>query len=408
MQRSLIKPVMVQTLKRAKVLSSNVLEAEAQHNEWATRMWSRMDRDNNGSISRKELDCSEFRAILRRVLTPDTEHAEGGGAIYARAETNQEQALSLCLRKADVNDDGRLSFEEFKTFLWALRQDNSEKDTAALMFALFDLDTDGYISMDEFREIYRFYLGHEPTFAEFSGQWLNLSGDEDYISKERYARWLQTTATPLFRQRMPGVGTPPLASLATGSANARADGAGSFSPSASTMSFWEQSVQARKIATNAAGWPLAPKKDIRDRPKWNKAFNAGVNPNFERPARQRQYFSRTQSEPQLVEFYKTHTGFGKQLERMTMPLPKKKMRVLSTDTVEKSNEHRHECGGTMREHINGAPQGEVSLWEDNWQTPLRYKRRLRVTDRPLPYHAFFEASHEPIGPMARRINAKFA
>lgn len=82
-----------------------------------------MDRDNNGAISKKELDCSEFRQVLRKVLTPDTEHDAGGGSTYARAATNQEQALALCLRKADINDDGRLSFDEFKAFLWALRQE---------------------------------------------------------------------------------------------------------------------------------------------------------------------------------------------------------------------------------------------------------------------------------------------
>merc|ERR1719408_95129 len=102
-----------------------------------------MDRNNSGSITRDELDCEEFREVLRGVLTPHKAALGTGGAGYARVQQHTEQAVDFCLRKADFNHDTSLSFEEFKAFLVILRSQQGAAHTADLIFALFDLDSDG-------------------------------------------------------------------------------------------------------------------------------------------------------------------------------------------------------------------------------------------------------------------------
>ena len=57
------------------------------------RMWRRMDRDGNGYVTRMELDCEEFRAIIRSVLTPAKKGAMGG-VEYARAWQGLLKAIS--------------------------------------------------------------------------------------------------------------------------------------------------------------------------------------------------------------------------------------------------------------------------------------------------------------------------
>lgn len=374
-----------------------------EHHEWAVRMWRRMDRNRSGAITRDELDCEEFRAVLRNVMAPADKHAGGGGASYGRARTNQEQALAFCLRKADTNHDGRLQFQEFRSLMWALRQEHLEKDTTNLIFALFDLDCDGFISDNEFRELCCFYMGHLPTFAEFSEHWSSLCRDKDRVSRERYSQWLKTTAAPIFKQRVSGavanaedggVVESPAPGAKLGAAVAEAS-------TSSIMSFTQASRRARRIKKNAEGWPLAPKKDVNDRPRWNQHFNTQINRNDRLPMLERDYFSKAQSMPQLNHFYATYSGFEQHQRALSTPDPPKKLRVLSTDTMEVFNAQRHEPGGSMKEHLQGAPRGDVALWEDNWQISKRFKTRLRASDRPLPPHAFFDASYEEIGPMAR-------
>merc|ERR1712038_231193 len=98
----------------------------------------------------------------------------GGGAQYERSEINIEQAMEFCLRKADLNSDGSLSFEEFRSFTFCLRTETLAKHTATLIFALFDTDGDARIDEAEFREIYRFFLGHHPKEVDFQAEWARL------------------------------------------------------------------------------------------------------------------------------------------------------------------------------------------------------------------------------------------
>jgi len=392
------------------VQSETLDEARREHHEWASRMWARMDRDNNGRITRKELDCEEFRSVLRLVLAPSSSHPGGGGATYARAQTNQEQAVHFCLRKADINNDGWLSFVEFRAMMWVLRTEGPVEDIARLVFALFDLDTDGYISEIEFREVYRFYLGHDPTSEEFWQEWYKLAPEgQNFVSRQQYATWLQTAASPIFRQHAPPpVVDAPVGVTATGSRGALSSSDPTASPpSRSMLSFTESSRRARRFPTDDRGWPLARKLDNKSRSKWNAKFNSKINPNDILPMGERNYFTKTQSLPQLSRFYGTHMGFETQLERFNAPAPPKEKMVLSTDTQPVFNKDRHQPGGTMREHLHGAPCGDSCFWEDNWRTPLRYRARFKVGDRPVPAGSFFDSYYEHMGPMAKMLNERY-
>merc|ERR1712224_1014557 len=106
-------------------------------------MWRRMDRDNSGALTRQELDCEEFFAIIRAVLLPTNQATRGfGGPVYARVALDMDQAIHFMLRKADINHDGKLSFDEFKSFISVLRQPQLATHTANLIFSLFDVNRD--------------------------------------------------------------------------------------------------------------------------------------------------------------------------------------------------------------------------------------------------------------------------
>jgi len=375
------------------------------HHEWSLRMWSRMNRDQNEFLSRQELDCEEMRTAMRLALLSQhasSHQALGGGPTYARASINHIEALGYILRKADINNDGVLSFEEFKNFMWEFRQ-GSHQTAANIVFALFDMDADLFINDREFHEICRFYLGHNPTYEQFQEQWnlLNVDGDARGISRERYRRWLETSAHSMFTQHTTWQ-QDSLEASDLADAHARA---GKSRKKAEKLTFAEQHRRARTFPKDACGWPLASRKDYKARPKWNQKWNWQINGNDDLPQGERTYFSRVQSAPQLARFYATHAGFERQYEMLRSPPPSRRLKVVSTDTldVELTDPGRHLPRGTMRDHGTD----EIALWEDRWQTPLRFRTRFRVTDRPIAPHALFEASHQHIGPMAPRLNRLF-
>merc|ERR1712232_1150457 len=136
-------------------------------------------------------------------LAPNV-NASTGGALYTRAEMHVRQAMSFCMRKADLNDDNRLTFAEFKSLMFYLKNTELASETAALVFALFDLDGDQHIDMSEFREVCRFYLGHEPTEAQFRAEWARLdSHGQQYVNLDQYTKWLETSADPVFQRHAP-------------------------------------------------------------------------------------------------------------------------------------------------------------------------------------------------------------
>lgn len=101
-----------------------------QHRQWALALWKRMDRDNNQEMTLDELNCSEFLEALRTILTPAMASKSVGS--YARAEINLTQVLHHCLKMADTNRDGTLSFQEFERFLKNLRKPKHPTELALL------------------------------------------------------------------------------------------------------------------------------------------------------------------------------------------------------------------------------------------------------------------------------------
>jgi Ca2+-binding EF-hand superfamily protein len=330
-----------------------------EHHEWALKLWKRMDRDDSESITRKELDCEEFRDVLKYVLAPQTAALGTGGAGYARSAQNITNAMDFCLRKADFNDDRSLSFEEFKCFLVELRSKKDYSHTAELIFAMFDLDCDCRINQSEFREIYRYYVGQNPTADEFLAEWMRLDKEGNgMVTKEEYIKWLKTNANPVFRQH-----ARPLRGMSR-------DSLGSLSPTnlhaGSTSSVDRERLPGLKA--------LNKSENVKYRPSWNQNFNTRANSNHEMPMSRREYFSRQQSLPELSQYFETRRGFSTQLERMQKmgDIRRYKGTPLSTDTNPDMIPSRAVPGGTARNPFSNA----LELWDDHWQEPAAMKKKV--------------------------------
>jgi hypothetical protein len=316
------------------------MSSSKAHHEWAAKIWRRMDRDLSEHMSPSELDCEEFRTVLKSLLAPNVS-ANTGGALYARAEMHVKQALSFCMRKADLNDDNKLSFAEFKSLLFYLKNTEMASETAALVFALFDLDGDECIDISEFREICRFYLGHKPTEVQFQAEWSRLDvRGEQYVTLSQYTKWLETSADPVFRQHAPKKALP-RGSVAT-------------------------ALAADEIASRAVGGSSASSKN---RAPWNRRFNGSKNINEVVCPGMRSFFSRPQSLPELGRHYQTYRGFESQ---------RRKHSNLRHEAFEHEEEghsmaRRSQTGGVMREHASG----KITPWNDVWQTPVAMKPRYR-------------------------------
>ncbi|CAK0853469.1 unnamed protein product, partial [Prorocentrum cordatum] len=297
-----------------------------EHHEWCVKMWRRMDRDESQELTAKELDCEEFHSILRGVLAPQAASGKSvGGTTYHRAEMNMNRAINFCMQKADFSSDGTLNFKEFKSFMLYMRN-SRQKSTADMIFALFDLDGDEEIEEAEFREIYRFYLGHFPTEDEFQAEWARLDRrGEMKVRRKDYIHWLRTSPNKLFSMHAPPV---------EGGAPAERTPERAGSPQQrSMMSSSSRSLpdlaRSRRAISGGNSWarrspgpglvPPWSERSLEDRPKWNQRFNVGVNMNTHKPKGQRAYFSRPQSLPELKRYYETHTGFDKHIERLNQP-----------------------------------------------------------------------------------------
>ncbi|CAK9027805.1 unnamed protein product, partial [Durusdinium trenchii] len=130
-------------------------------------------------------------------------------------QVNVDGAIEMCLRKADTNKDSKLSFSEFRSLMRSLREPRLARHSANLVFALFDLDGNHFISRSEFQELYRFLLGRTPSNNQFEEEWDRLlsfvkrSGEEvkesgeEYADQRSYIHWLQTSEDPKIRQQAP-------------------------------------------------------------------------------------------------------------------------------------------------------------------------------------------------------------
>ncbi|CAE7252314.1 unnamed protein product [Symbiodinium sp. CCMP2456] len=151
-----------------------------------------------------ELNCSEFLEALRTILTPAMASKSVGS--YARAEINLTQVLHHCLKMADTNRDGTLSFQEFERFLKNLRKPKHPTELALLYMNMFDADPDAYIAENEFRDMWRYFMGRNPRSDEFQFHWSRMdTARAGRISQRALARWLAKTAPKAFTTLAPPV-----------------------------------------------------------------------------------------------------------------------------------------------------------------------------------------------------------
>mmetsp|Transcript_43804 Transcript_43804/g.88334 ORF Transcript_43804/g.88334 Transcript_43804/m.88334 type:complete len:428 (-) Transcript_43804:129-1412(-) len=327
------------------------------------RMWNRLDRDMSGTITKEELNCEEFHNMVLAAVAPVTKSGGGGGALYSRSQLNMAEAIAFCLRKADQNDDGNLSFAEFRSLVKTLQDVHVQPSSAHLAFSLFDLDYSLTIDKMEFKEVMRFFMGHNPTEVEYREEWARLSSRSrgDKVTRDDYIRWLQTTPNPVFHQHAPPV----------------------------------QSEGEKGESKSLADLSRSHSSGLREKARWNKRFNACMNPlhvNDFRPQALREYFSTSQSVPELRSFYDTYPdAFKKHRARMDAPSSPEATCALWPKSVSTEGgtplllPKRHEPRGLMRHHRTG----EVALWDDNWSPPIRLKSRFKPGDKPYAPKALF-------------------
>lgn len=326
--------------------------------EFIAELWVRLDRNLSGSIDRMELDCEQFHEVISAAVSPER-RGTGGGA-HARTELNMRDAVHFCLRKADLNGDKTLSYEEFRAMVMTL-QDN-DQESADLAFALFDLDCNKRIDKHEFRELCRFFLGHAIKEANFREEWDRLTQggvNDTSFTKQQYIRWLQTTPMPEINCHAP------------------------------------KKRKQKPVEANMARSGSVQK--WLDKPKWNKHLNKGPNPGHVNDGfsiGQREYFMRAQSLPQLSRFFDefAHTDTF-QRHRRALDLPPKQPNTAALLPRCLSSEGgtplmlpgRHGPSGAMRDHKTGRP----AIWEDIFVLPVRFRERDRLGDRPLAPRALF-------------------
>jgi len=362
--------------------------------EWATRLWKRINRNNDDYVTMDELNCDEFQRALRSIIAPGMASLTTS-VPYARSEIHVMQTLGFCFRKADINGDGRLSFKEFKSLLRVLSNEQEAKDKANLIFALFDLDGTNTIDRDEFREVFRYFKGRHPTADELTAEWRKLDpNDLGEATRASYTRWLETSADPAFRQAAPAL------------------------PEGDRRDTRSSELVAR-TSSSIRRLPDAPRQLLAERrrkhreqlrPDWNERFNnKDVSAQNEASVKnERAYFSRPQSLPELTRYYERHPRRLEsnrrrlQLAANDKPCERRRCIELSTEThaLPKLLPGRYEPGGTMRKH---GLRGPVIGWNDHWVPPGELRmaasalnaKGLRPGVRPRPGSMTLRCAGQP-------------
>lgn len=360
------------------------LSRKDEHFAWACKHWKGMDRDGDGFVTRPELDSEEFRNAIRSVLGAKG-NTSSSGRDYSRFKINVEQAIDWVRRKADQNNDCSLSFKEFESFTRKIRRGDAQS-TADMIFALFDLGGNDAIDKDEFREIYRYFLGRMPTRLEFEEEWARLDAKgEQEVSKTGYMRWLQTSPNPIFRRHasVVAVDTPetqaswaklarpsstPLQTVSEGQPRQKQKGQ---RPASNPWSSSRKKPLFQSKSADAVGMRIQMEQDRRygggfvekgDRPEWNKRHHLGSNENLGKPRGQRTYFSRPQTVDELSRFFSSRQGYDQHLRKLQSPERKKMQMILSGEADAPMCQERHEPGGSMRSR-----EGLTIFWNNHWQ-----------------------------------------
>mmetsp|Transcript_66602 Transcript_66602/g.124292 ORF Transcript_66602/g.124292 Transcript_66602/m.124292 type:complete len:432 (-) Transcript_66602:48-1343(-) len=386
-----------------------------EHTEWAQRLWRRMDRDGSGRIDHKELECEEFRSVMHRMLAPQAPRTT---SYTGRAQINFKQAMLYCLRKADLNKDGVLSFEEFRAMLWTLRWPAGSEDASTLLFALFDVDGDQLINREEFRQMYRFYMGSDPTEEEFVHTWFEVSEGKPDVTRAEYVRWLRRTKNVVFKQA-PTVRPrdQPQSQGKRGKAAAQSTEKSSLAyealgetkelglgSSASAPDIGLERSRKKKASAEKAklpgSHPLARRRNslysVETRPRWNRSFGPqGKNEEIAVKS-MRRYFSQPESLMALQKYYQKRPGF-KQLEGN--PIHAAQVKMPNAGEGITLRESHHKRGGRMRDPLTG----KVVPWNDAWQSPpevkyvptIEYKALLQPPPWLWRSRFEYEADDEP-------------
>jgi hypothetical protein len=286
----------------------------------------------------------------------------------------------------DANSDGILSFDEFRSLILVLRNPNLAQHTSELLFALFDLDGSNAIDLFEWREMMRFVMGRAPSETEVRESWAKIADPgEEVVSKKKYIRWLRKSTDPKIN-----VFAPPVNEEDSDDDDEGFDGANPFGSSASGFSG----------SHRASGAPGQSSYSMKDRPKWNSRFNAGLTLKHQNEVTyryRREYFMREHSLPELRRFYKTFNGFDRHLDKMAAPPPPRPTSAMWPKSLSSEGgtpllqPGRHSPAGTMLGHPNSSTDGFVTLWEEHWQTPKRLSEHGRPYHNPLAPRATFPA-----------------
>jgi hypothetical protein len=263
-----------------------------------------------------------------------------------------------------------------------------------MIFALFDLGGNETIDHEEFREIYRYFLGRMPTKVEFEEEWARLDAQGmQEVTKADYIKWLQTSHNPVFQRHASIVAvdipetraewakaarpsSTPLPAVHEGKAPGRGRtfnrqtlvrGLGPAAWSANfrkkplfemkTGDTWAKRIQTDQDRRYGGGFA-----EKGDRPEWNKRHHLGSNENLGKPRGQRTYFSRPQSLPELQRYFSTRPGYESHSRKLSSPERKQRQMILSGEPDAPVDKERHEPGGSMRSR-DGVPV----WWNNHWQ-----------------------------------------
>lgn len=385
------------------------LTLEEEHHEWSWRIWRKIARIDASRITRRDLECAEFRAVIDSLLLKSGDK----NITKVRSRTQREQVADLCFRKADMNADNSLSFDEFSCFTFALRL--GRVDIPMLVFSLFDLNCDGRIDEEEFLEMFMFFLGRRPTSVDFQTEWRKLDRDfKGYAKMKDFFRWLQSSTHPVFGGV--SINVSPSGSKEATSASPQRErpteeshlctarvqkpkwaGIAPSGPKGAGFARWLDSKPRPGKTTCESFNPIKASSSSRGRrldnaviAKWNPKFGGKLTGNSELPPCRRTYLSRPQSFPELALHYERHKGFDIQYQKLMAPKSPKPLRVLTTDTGNSYafNPSLDKPGGTMRSR-----DGKVTAWVDHWQTPLVVAKSVR--NRLKPATVFLRCPGQP-------------
>jgi hypothetical protein len=205
---------------------------------------------------------------------------------------------------------------------------------------------------------------------------------QEVVTRAQYVNWLRRSKKPVFNQYAPPPASPSLATTGlSGAASSATEG----------------------MFTVGSGGRY---QRARDQPKWNKRFNAAVQPghiNDVLPNYAREYFSEPMEVAELERFYDSYRGFRSNNAKLHQSKPQPARPALMPRSLSTGLQTlmtlpgRHSPAGTMHSHKRGQHgKREVTPWVDNFVQPLGLRQYGPPSEQPLPPLATFS------GPEHRR------